>query len=107
MRHFHMFAEEVEQLINYSLAFIASLTLGSAILHVIMLVLGRRRPRDDMEMGPLWLSAAGLQFRLQFLSQRPCADHLLRGGDLHLRVADVVAALVRHRRFPGVRRAHC
>lgn len=51
MRHFHMFAEEVEQLINYSLAFIASLMLGSAILHVIKLVLGRRRPRDDMEMG--------------------------------------------------------
>jgi membrane-associated phospholipid phosphatase len=38
-------------LINYSLAFIASLTIGSAILHVIKLVLGRRRPRDDMEMG--------------------------------------------------------
>ena len=38
-------------LINYSLAFIASLTLGSAVLHVIKLVLGRRRPRDDMEMG--------------------------------------------------------
>ena len=51
MRHFHMFAEEVAQLINYSLAFIASLMLGSAILHVIKLVLGRRRPRDDMEMG--------------------------------------------------------
>ena len=39
------------QLINYSLAFIASLTMGSAVLHVIKLVLGRRRPRDDMEMG--------------------------------------------------------
>ena len=51
MRHFHMFAEEVAQLINYRLAFIASLMLGSAILHVIKLVLGRRRPRDDMEMG--------------------------------------------------------
>ena len=26
-------------------------TLGSAVLHLIKLVLGRRRPRDDMEMG--------------------------------------------------------
>ena len=51
LRHFHVFPEEVAQLINYSLAFIASLTLGSAILHVIKLVIGRRRPRDDMEMG--------------------------------------------------------
>ena len=42
---------EVAQLINYSLAFIASLTVGSAVLHSIKLVLGRRRPRDDMEMG--------------------------------------------------------
>ncbi|MBV9549402.1 MAG: phosphatase PAP2 family protein [Alphaproteobacteria bacterium] len=42
---------EVAMLINYSLAFIASLTVGSAVLHAIKLVLGRRRPRDDMEMG--------------------------------------------------------
>ena len=41
----------IAQLINYSLAFIASLTVGSAVLHSIKLVLGRRRPRDDMEMG--------------------------------------------------------
>ncbi|MDE1986514.1 MAG: phosphatase PAP2 family protein [Alphaproteobacteria bacterium] len=33
-----------------ALAFIASLALGSAILHGIKLVLGRRRPRDDLEM---------------------------------------------------------
>lgn len=51
MRHFNVFADEVTQLINYSVAFIASLTLGSAVLHLIKLVLGRRRPRDDMEMG--------------------------------------------------------
>ena len=51
MRHFNMLADDVTQLINYSLAFIASLTLGSAVLHAIKLVLGRRRPRDDMEMG--------------------------------------------------------
>ena len=51
MRHFDVLKIEVEMLVNYSLAFIASLTLGSAVLHVIKLVLGRRRPRDDMEMG--------------------------------------------------------
>ena len=51
MRHFNVLADEVTQLINYSLAFIASLTLGSGFLHVIKLALGRRRPRDDMEMG--------------------------------------------------------
>jgi len=43
--------QKLEMLANYSLAFIASLTVGSAVLHVIKLVLGRRRPRDDMEMG--------------------------------------------------------
>src|SRR5436190_405875 len=51
MRHFGVLSEEATQLVNYSLAFIASLTMGSALLHVIKLVLGRRRPRDDMEMG--------------------------------------------------------
>lgn len=34
-----------------ALAFIASVALGSIVLHAIKLVLGRRRPRDDMEMG--------------------------------------------------------
>ena len=51
MRHYGVLADEATMLVNYSLAFIASLTLGSAVLHVIKLVLGRRRPRDDMEMG--------------------------------------------------------
>jgi membrane-associated phospholipid phosphatase len=51
MRHYGVLDEESTMLVNYSLAFIASLTMGSAILHVIKLVLGRRRPRDDMEMG--------------------------------------------------------
>lgn len=32
-------------------AFVASLVIGSLILHTIKLFLGRRRPRDDMEMG--------------------------------------------------------
>ncbi len=50
-RQFGMAGVRLDMLINYSLAFIASLTIGSAILHVIKLVLGRRRPRDDMEMG--------------------------------------------------------
>jgi membrane-associated phospholipid phosphatase len=38
-------------LVKASIAFIASLILGSAVLHSIKLVLGRRRPRDDIEMG--------------------------------------------------------
>ncbi len=50
-KRFHVKEAEGALMINYSLAFIASLTLGSAVLHVIKLVLGRRRPRDDMEMG--------------------------------------------------------
>lgn len=50
-RRFGYGGAEVAQLITYSLAFIASLTVGSAVLHSIKLVLGRRRPRDDMEMG--------------------------------------------------------
>ena len=36
---------------NCALAFIASLAVGSIILHGLKLVIGRRRPRDDMEMG--------------------------------------------------------
>jgi membrane-associated phospholipid phosphatase len=51
LRHFRLADDKVTLLINYSLAFIASLVVGSAVLHVIKLVLGRRRPRDDMEMG--------------------------------------------------------
>lgn len=51
LRHFRLADDKVTLLINYSLAFIASLVVGSAILHLIKLVLGRRRPRDDMEMG--------------------------------------------------------
>lgn len=49
-RHFGARGADLPLVINYSLAFIASLTMGSAVLHVIKLVLGRRRPRDDMEM---------------------------------------------------------
>lgn len=50
-RHAGIDHPAVGLLITYSLAFIASLTVGSAVLHAIKLVLGRRRPRDDMEMG--------------------------------------------------------
>jgi len=50
-RQIGLHGQKLEMLANYSLAFIASLTVGSAVLHVIKLVLGRRRPRDDMEMG--------------------------------------------------------
>jgi membrane-associated phospholipid phosphatase len=50
-RHFGMAGPELTMLVTYSIAFIGSLTVGSAVLHVIKLVLGRRRPRDDMEMG--------------------------------------------------------
>lgn len=35
---------------NISLAYLASLAAGSAILHSIKLVLGRRRPRDELEL---------------------------------------------------------
>ena len=34
-----------------ALAFVASLAVGSVILHTIKLFFGRRRPRDDIEMG--------------------------------------------------------
>jgi len=34
-----------------ALAFAAGVALGSVVLHTIKLLLGRRRPRDDIEMG--------------------------------------------------------
>ena len=36
--------------LQLALAFLASLALGSAVLHGTKLVLGRRRPRDELEM---------------------------------------------------------
>ena len=36
---------------NYSVAFLACLAAGSAILHSLKLAAGRRRPWDDIEMG--------------------------------------------------------
>jgi len=50
-RHFDLLNTDAELMVTYSIAFIASLMVGSLVLHVIKLVLGRRRPRDDMEMG--------------------------------------------------------
>ena len=41
----------LDLILQCALAFIACLAFGSIILHLIKLVLGRRRPRDDMEMG--------------------------------------------------------
>ena len=41
----------VREALTYATAFGISLLFGSAILHGIKLVVGRRRPRDDMEMG--------------------------------------------------------
>lgn len=38
-------------LITNSLAFLVSLTAGSLILHTLKTVLGRRRPRDELELG--------------------------------------------------------
>ena len=36
---------------DYALALLASFIVGSVILHVIKIFLGRRRPRDDFEHG--------------------------------------------------------
>lgn len=51
LRHLDLLRAEAELMITYAIAFIVSLIVGSAVLHAIKLVLGRRRPRDDMEMG--------------------------------------------------------
>jgi membrane-associated phospholipid phosphatase len=51
---------------TYALAFIVCLGAGSAVLHSMKLVVGRRRPRDDMEMGKygfVWF-----EFRLDYNS---------------------------------------
>ena len=50
-RHFGARGADLELVITYSLAFFASLTVCSMVLQAIKLLLGRRRPRDDMEMG--------------------------------------------------------
>lgn len=44
-------AAGLELMKQYAAAFIASLVAGSFVLHAVKLALGRRRPRDDLEMG--------------------------------------------------------
>jgi membrane-associated phospholipid phosphatase len=41
----------VKLVFQYALAFILALGAGSAVIHTIKLVLSRRRPRDELEMG--------------------------------------------------------
>jgi membrane-associated phospholipid phosphatase len=41
---------DMERLERVSLAFLVSLALASIVLHAIKLVLGRRRPRDELEL---------------------------------------------------------
>ncbi|HEY1612920.1 MAG TPA: phosphatase PAP2 family protein [Rhizomicrobium sp.] len=41
----------IETLVETSLAFLASLAGASLILHAIKILLGRRRPRDELELG--------------------------------------------------------
>jgi hypothetical protein len=93
MRHYNVLPEEATMLVNYSLAFIASLSMGSVVLHLIKLVLGRRRPRDDMEMGLYGFTP--LAFNPDYNSFP--SGHALTICCL-LCLADVVAGLVRGRR---------
>ncbi len=46
-----------------ALAFLISLAIGSAILHTMKTVLGRRRPRDELELGLYGFKPFGLNFR--------------------------------------------
>ncbi|MEJ0026169.1 MAG: phosphatase PAP2 family protein [Rhizomicrobium sp.] len=58
--------ESLREASNDAWAFIVCLGAGSAILHSMKLVVGRRRPRDDMEMGKyefVWF-----EFRLDYNS---------------------------------------
>jgi len=48
---FAMETPEVRAISDYSLALLASFVVGSIVLHVIKIFLGRRRPRDEFEHG--------------------------------------------------------
>ena len=100
-RHFGARGPEIGLMISYSLAFIASLTVGSAVLHAIKLVLGRRRPRDDMEMGLYGFMP--LSFNLEYNSFP--SGHALTISCVAVIFICVwpmmLARLVRHRRFAG------
>jgi membrane-associated phospholipid phosphatase len=49
--HFMGGDEILHSISKASLAFVASLAAGSAVLHLVKRVFARRRPRDEMEMG--------------------------------------------------------
>lgn len=49
--HFKAESPVLHILTKSSLAFIACLAVGSAVLHVVKRVFARRRPRDELEMG--------------------------------------------------------
>ena len=51
---------------NFSVAFLVCLATGSAILHSLKLIAGRRRPWDDIEMGMHGVGSPGteLEFAL-------------------------------------------
>jgi membrane-associated phospholipid phosphatase len=51
---------------NFSIAFLVCLSTGSAILHSLKLVAGRRRPWDDIEMGMHGFN--WFKFRLEYNS---------------------------------------
>ncbi len=49
--HFRPGDAVLHEMAKTSLAFIASLAVGSAVLHLVKRIFARRRPRDEMEMG--------------------------------------------------------
>ncbi len=49
--HFYGANESLHLAAKSALAFIASLAAGSVVLHTVKFFLGRRRPRDEIEMG--------------------------------------------------------
>jgi membrane-associated phospholipid phosphatase len=49
--HFHGHDPALKRASEAAEAFVACLAAGSVVLHGIKITLGRRRPRDDMEMG--------------------------------------------------------
>ena len=53
----------------------------SVILHSIKIVLGRRRPRDELELGLYGWRPIRLRPAIRFIPFRPRADDFLRGRD--------------------------
>ncbi|MGD0192404.1 MAG: phosphatase PAP2 family protein [Rhizomicrobium sp.] len=50
LEHFWRRTPALDMLARVSLAFLASLAVASVILHTIKILLGRRRPRDELEL---------------------------------------------------------